>query len=150
MLKGLIALFTTGVIFNPAVSLGGLLGILAYVFFDGAQLKIIYTHYQLYLLFFIFSAIYVYFLRPIFKDNGRDTDWKATITSMIKETILMSFCFVMGMLLASFFDFSDFDMKPKEQDYQYSELGSIMSLEKQAESLMQNENNQIQKILQSQ
>ena len=150
MLKGFLALFTTGIIFNPAVLLGGLTGVASYVFLDGEQLKTVYAHYHIYLLFFIFSAGYVYFFRPVLKDNARDTDWKATFSATFKETILMSFSFVCGMLLASFFDFSDFDMKPKEQDYQYSELGSIMSLEKQAESLMQNENNQIQKILQSQ
>ena len=150
MFKGFLALFTTGIIFNPAVLLGGLAGIALYVFLDGEQLKIVYAHYHIYLLFFIFSAGYVYFLKPILKDNARDTDWKATFAAIFKETILMSFSFVCGMLLASFFDFSDLSVQTKSEDYQYSEINDIINLQKQAENLMNNNSDEIQKILQSQ
>lgn len=150
MLKGFLALFTTGIIFNPAILLGGLSGIVSYIFLDGEQLKTVYAHYHVYLLFFIFSAGYVYFLRPVLKDNARDTDWKATITSMIKETILMSFCFVMGMLLASFFDFSDLNVKQKSDDVMYSKIDDMVNLQENIDDLIKNEPSEIQKILQSQ
>ena len=139
MLKGLLALFTTGIIFNPAVWGGALIGILGYIFLEPAQLKILYKSYHIYLLFFVFSGTYVYLARPTLKDDLEHTDWNATSKNIVKHTILMSFSFWMGMLFASFFDFSDINIKPDKTDYQYSEIYNVMSVQKQAEELMKNE-----------
>ena len=122
MLKGLWALFATGLIFNPALLFGAISGILSYVFLDSAHLKVLYTNYYLYLLFFLISAAYVYFARPTLQDNLIDIDWRATIKDMVKHFLLMSFSFIMGMLFASFFDFSDLSIKPNPESYEYSEV----------------------------
>ena len=139
MLKGLLALFTTGLIFNPVVWGGGLLGIVSYIFLDSTQLKILYMSYHIYLLFFVFSATYVYLAKPTLTDDLEHTDWNATSKNIVKHTLLMSVSFWVGMLLASFFDFSALPIKPDKSDYQYSEIYNIMSVQKQAEDLMKNE-----------
>ncbi len=149
MFKGLWALFTTGLIFNPALLFGALGGILCYVFFDDAQLKILYTNYHLYLLFFVLCATYVYFARPTLKDNLKDTDWNMTSKDIIKHTLLMSFSFLMGMLFASFFDFSDLQIKPDKSDYQYSEIYNVISVQKQAEDMVKNEQKLMETISKS-
>ena len=139
MLKGLWALFTTGLIFNPMVWGGALIGILGYVFLDSTQLKILYAGYHIYLLFLVFSATYVYLAKPTLTDDLEHTDWNATSKNIIKHTLLMSVSFWVGMLFASFFDFSDLNIKPDKSDYQYSEIYNIMSVQNQAKELMKNE-----------
>ncbi len=135
MLKGLWALITSGLIFNPMLLLGAAIGIAGYIFLDNEQLKILYTNYHLYLLFLLVSAVFIYFFRPTLTEDLRKTDWKETSKDIIKQTILMSFSFIMGMLFASFFDFSDIKDTPNKSDYQYSQYSEITSLQKQTEEM---------------
>ena len=135
MLKGLLALFTTGLIFNPAILVGALSGILAYIFLDSEHLKMLYTNYHLYLLFLLICALYTYFARPTLKDNLIDTDFKATSKDAVKHFFLMSFSFIMGMLFASFFDFSDLPVKPQPTIYKNSEFSDLLDLQKQAKDM---------------
>lgn len=144
MLKGLIALFTTGLILNPCLLLGGLLGIISYVGLSDEHLKALYLSYQLYLLFLLFSFGFVYFFKKTLKDNEIDIDWIATSKTVFSQFLLMSFSFIMGMLLASFFDFSDFT--PSKENYQYSEISETLSIQKQAEDMVKNYNNMLDSI----
>ena len=61
-----------------------------------------------------------------------------TIKTMIAEFFRLVFSFIIGMLLASFFDFSDIQIKPDSQDVKFSEYSEIVDMQKQARELMQN------------
>lgn len=98
MIKGILALFNTGVIFNPMVLLGILLGFTAMIFLEGEQLKALYTNYHLYLLMFFISALYVYFFRRVYYRGGVETDWNQTIASMIGHFLRFVLSFICGML----------------------------------------------------
>ena len=138
MLKGFLALFTTGLIFKPMILLGGFIGIFLYILLDGETLKILYTDYHLYLLFLLIACLYAYFFKKTLQDNSYATEWKETIKTMIAEFFRLVFSFIIGMLLASFFDFSDIQIKPDSQDVKFSEYSEIVDMQKQARELMQN------------
>lgn len=138
MLKGFLALFTTGLIFKPMLLLGGIIGIICYIKLDGAQLKILYTDWHLYVLFLLIASFYAYFFEKTYFGNTYATDWKETSKTAFKEFLLLTFCFFIGMLLASFFDFSMPETSTKSINY--SEQAEILELQKQAEDMMQNYN----------
>ena len=106
MIKGFLALFTTGLIFKPMLLLGGVIGIVSYVTMSGEQLKILYTDWRLYVLFFIISGLYTFFFKKTYIENADRIDRIETSKTALGEFFVLSFSFVIGMLLASFFDFS--------------------------------------------
>ena len=138
MFKGFLALFTTGIIFKPMLLLGVIVGVGAYIGLDGERLKVLYTDWHLYTLFFLIAALYTYFFRKTYLENSYAVDWKETVKTMISEFFVLSFCFVVGMLLASFFDFSLPESSTKS--ITYSENAEISDMKKQAEDMMQNYN----------
>jgi len=138
MFKGFLALFTTGIIFKPMLLLGVIVGVGAYIGLDGERLKVLYTDWHLYTLFFLIAALYTYFFRKTYLENSYAVDWKETVKTMISEFFVLSFCFVVGMLLASFFDFSL--PESSSQKITYSENAEISDMKKQAEDMMQNYN----------
>lgn len=75
MIRGIIALFTSGLIFAPQVLLGIILGIVFGIKFEFAQIKQIYQTPLFYLTVFVFVAIYVYFFKLTYKNSRRDIDW---------------------------------------------------------------------------
>ena len=126
MFKGFIALITSGIIFNPAVLIGALIGVVAYIKLDFEEIKILCTDYHLYLFFLFVCCLYVYFFKKTLKDNLRDLDLRVMFSTMIGQFFLMCFSFLMGMLLASFFDFSIPEPSAKKTHSEYSEtVGSI-------------------------
>lgn len=144
MLKGFLALFTTGIIFKPMLLLGGIIGIVSYIKLDGAQLKILYTDWHLYVLFLMIASLYAYFFKKTYWGNTYQTDWKETSKTMFAEFLVLSFSFFIGMLLASFFDFSM--PEPSTKSINYSEQAEILELQKQAEDMMQNYNTLLNEI----
>ena len=75
MLKGFLALFTTGLIFKPMLLLGGIVGIVSYIKLDGEQLKILYTDWHLFALFLLIASLYAYFFKKTYWGNTYATDW---------------------------------------------------------------------------
>lgn len=138
MLKGFLALFTTGLIFKPMLLLGGIVGIVSYIKLDGEQLKILYTDWHLFALFLLIASLYAYFFKKTYWGNTYATDWKETSKTAIKEFFVLTFSFFVGMLLASFFDFSLPESSTKS--ISYSEQAEILELQKQAEDMQKNYN----------
>ncbi|MBR2299450.1 MAG: hypothetical protein IJ870_02615 [Alphaproteobacteria bacterium] len=138
MLKGFFALITTGLLLNPAVFFGGLFGIIAYIKLDEEKLKLLCVNLHLYLLFFLLMFLFVYFFRKTLKDDCIHIDWKATLQTVLKQFLIMSFSFYMGILIGSYFDFSL--PAPSKEDYQYSEYSEMTNLLKQAEDIIKIDN----------
>lgn len=136
MLKGFLALLSTGIIFKPMLLLGVIIGISAYVGLDGDHLRILYTDWHLYVFFLILASVYAYFFKKTYWGNTYSVDWKETSKTALGEFLLLSFSFICGMLLASFFDFSL--PEPKTSNISYSEHAEIADMKKQAEDMMKN------------
>lgn len=122
MLKGLFSLLITGILFNPAVFFGGLIGILAYIKLSIEQLEILCLTPYLYALFFLLMFLYIYIFKKTLKDDCVHIDKVATFKNIFKHFLLMTFSFYMGILTASYFDFSMPEPKPQVDPFaQYSE-----------------------------
>jgi len=143
MLKGFFALITTGLLLNPAVFFGGLTGILVYIALAEEQLYELCLSYHLYLLFLILSFLFVLFFRKTLKDDLINLDWKAMSLDTVKYFFLLTFSFFVGILLASYFDFS---IPEKKSDTTYSEYSQIIELKKQVEDMQNNYNEMLTKI----
>lgn len=87
MLKGLAALFSTGVILNPMVLLGILTGLLFAVKLDYEQMSEIYHNYHFYLLALFLAAFYNIFFKKVYKNGGRRLDTTAMSVNIIFSTI---------------------------------------------------------------
>ncbi len=116
MIKGILALFTTGIIFNPMVLLGILLGFIAVGVLSEEQLHALYTNYHFYLLMFFIAALYVYFFRRTYYSGGYQTDWSNTLQTMVGYFLMFVAAFVFSMLFIMSFSFSDEEKMLKQPD----------------------------------
>lgn len=78
MLKGLAALFSSRVIFNPFVFFGVACGIYFAAKFDFEGIILEYKKYQLYALVLFVSILYNTFIKKHLKDGGLEVDWAGT------------------------------------------------------------------------
>ncbi len=141
MLKGLWTLLITGVLLNPVVFFGGLAGVAVYFSLDFEKIQILAKDYHLYLLFFVLSSLYVYIFRRSYNEEYTKIDWSATLSNMFKHFFLMTFSFFIGILMGSYFDFSDLKPRNTMSAYEYNQYSEILDLKKQAEDLSKNYNN---------
>lgn len=124
MIKGILALFRTGIIFNPMVLLGILLGFIAMGTLSDEQLHALYTNYHLYILMFLITALYVNFFRRTYLMGGVEVDWKSTIQTMIGYFLMFVVSFIFSMLFVTVMSFGD-----EEQMMQTPELPEFNQVE---------------------
>ena len=105
MIKGILALFRSGLILNPMVFSGILLGFIAMATLDADMLKALYTNYSLYLLMLMIACAYVYFFKCVYFQGGRRVDWKETILSMFGHFMMFVISFIFSMLFVMVISF---------------------------------------------
>ena len=98
MIKGLMALFTTGIIFNPMVLLGVVTGFFAIARLDEEQIKELFFDYHLYLLVLLISAVYSFVFKKVYKDGGVTPDYVVMTFSALLGVV--KFAFAAGMAMA--------------------------------------------------
>ena len=98
MIKGLMALFTTGIIFNPLVLLGVATGLFAMARLTNEQIKDLFFDYHLYLLVLLVSAVYSFIFKKVYKDDGITPDYAAMAFSTLLG--ILKFAFAAGMSMA--------------------------------------------------
>ena len=134
MIKGILALFRSGLIFNPMVLSGILLGFLSISALDDTKLKALYTNSGLYILMFLISAVYVYFFKCIYFEGGYKINYKETILSMIGHFLMFVISFICSMLFVTMLSFG----APKEKtDKQHPEIEKLANEIKQQEQALQ-------------
>lgn len=124
MIKGILALFNLGLIYNPMVLLGIITGFVAMGALESEQLHALYTNYHLYLLMLLIAGLYVYFFRRTFMQNGYDTDWKATIQTMVGHFLMLVVSFLLSMLFVMSISFGGM-----EEEVDYDELPGFTEVE---------------------
>lgn len=124
MIKGILALFNLGLIYNPMVLLGILTGFIAMGALEDEQLHALYTNYHLYLLMLLIACLYVYFFKRTFMQNGYDTDWKATIQTMVGHFLMLVVSFILSMLFVMSISFGG-----AEEEVDYNELPGFTQVE---------------------
>ncbi len=83
MIKGLIALFTSGTILNPMVLLGIGLAIFCMIKMDAEQMRQLFGDYHLYAFVAFFSFVYTFVFKKVYKDDAVNLDYTSMILSAI-------------------------------------------------------------------
>lgn len=99
MIKGIMALFTSGVIFNPMVLLGVIFGIIFDIKMDYQQMMSqVYKNYHFYLLALILAAVYNILFKKTYKTGGQVLDipvmFGHTISSALKFVAASAFTII--------------------------------------------------------
>jgi len=79
MIKGIISLFTSGIIFNPLILAGIAFGIFCMSTKDAEAIQAVFKDFHLYLLVFIFSTVYVFAFKKVYKDDCDNLNWGVMI-----------------------------------------------------------------------
>lgn len=132
MIKGILALFRSGLILNPMVLLGIILGFWAMSSLEGDMLRAFYTSPYVYLLMLLVASLYVYFFKRTYNPRTYTTNWPATVQTMIGAFLTFVFSFVMSMLFVMVVSFGG----EEEENYDLPELQT--ETEKQAREIQEN------------
>lgn len=115
MLKGIQALFTSGILLDPFVLLGLVLGGFCYFGLSYDQITMIYLDYRFYALVLMLAIIYNFAFRPVYHRGGVTIDTKRTAASVVSSVLK----FVMSsLLMMAFISFWSFGGDESETDYQ--------------------------------
>jgi len=115
MIRGIIALFTSGILINPLVLSGVVLGSLFYAFLPANDVYQIYKTPVFYSLAALLSGGYVIGFRRVYKETG-ETDWGETILAIIGGALKLIIASVLMISFISFFDFGDMVLSSSSSD----------------------------------
>lgn len=97
MFKGIIALFTSGAIFNPFVLLGIFSGAFAVIKLKSETIRSLFGYPEFYGAVAFLAVVYTVIFAKVYKDGGIETDWKATTMRMVGNFVRYFLSFVLTM-----------------------------------------------------
>lgn len=97
MIKGLIALFTSGAIFNPLVLLGVFSGIFAITRLKPEVIRDLFGDFHFYGAVAFIAAIYTVLFAKIYKEGGEEVDWAATSGRIVWNFVKYFLAFILSM-----------------------------------------------------
>lgn len=106
MIKGILALFTSGIMTNPMVLMGIILGSVFYSFLDGPEIFQIYKKPSFYGIALILSCIYVLGFRRVYTEDG-ETDWFETLLAIAVGVFKFVLSSALMISFISLFDMGD-------------------------------------------
>ena len=106
MIKGFLALFRSGVIFDPFVLLGVVMGVFAVVTPNKEAVEALLKQESFYLLILLLAFLYNYLVKKVYKDDGISLDflrmgWNI-FASFAKFIMACVFAILFVMILVSF------------------------------------------------
>ena len=134
MIKGILALFRSGLIFNPMVFLGILIGFISIATMENDMLKAFYTNPGLYVLMMIIAGTYVYFFKCSYIFGKNDIDWKETSLTMFGHFLMLVISFIFSMLFILVISFGGTEESKPQQ------LPEFEKIEQEAKALQQEYN----------
>ncbi|MBE6453282.1 MAG: hypothetical protein E7017_00135 [Alphaproteobacteria bacterium] len=97
MFKGIIALFTSGIIFNPFVMMGIGCGVWAIINLPPEDIRTLFLDCRLYIIVAIVAVIYTFLFAKIYKQGGRYIDWNSTMWLAVWNFVRYFISFVLAM-----------------------------------------------------
>lgn len=108
MIKGLIALFSSGIIFRLPVLSGVILGLIMMFTLSDEQILAVFHNPLLYVFGLIISFIYAFVIKRVYHKGGSIVDWRATFYSVFGHfvsyvaAVIFSCLFVFTVSLGGF------------------------------------------------
>ena len=115
MLKGIQALFTSGILLDPFVLLGLVLGGFFYFNLSYEQVTAVYFDYRFYALALMLSIVYNFAVRPAYRRGGLTIDTKRTASNAVLSGLKLV---VSSLLMMAFISFWSFGGDETETNYQ--------------------------------
>ena len=106
MIRGIVALFASGLLTNPLVLLGVITGSLFYAFLSANEIYLIYKTPAFYGISLLLVCSYILGFRRVYQENGK-TDWKETFLAIIGGLFKFVVASVLMISFISLFDFGD-------------------------------------------
>ncbi len=103
MIKGIMALFSLGIIFDPFVLLGIVLGFFIALTPDTEILEKLFKQGSFYALLFLLSFLYNFLLKKIYKENSSAPDYGAMFFNMIASVIKFALAALFSTIFVAFF-----------------------------------------------
>ena len=104
MFKGLRALFTSGLIFNPMVLLGVISGIVSYVKFEAEKIVLLFSQPSFYGVVLLASLLYTCFFARVYKEGSVSVDWVSTTWNVAANSLKYLAAFVLAMFFIGMID----------------------------------------------
>ncbi len=99
MIKGIIALFKSGILLNPMVFSGVVLGFVFAIKFPLELIFTIYGDFRVYLVVLLFSFVYNFLFKKVYKRGGYVVDFKETFGNVILSAV---YFFIANAMTISF------------------------------------------------
>ena len=97
MIKGIVALFTSGIIFNPFVLAGIVSGAFAIIKLKPEVIRELFLDYRVYGIVAISAVIYTLIFAKIYQTGGYSIDWTATVWRIIANFAKYFVAFLLAM-----------------------------------------------------
>ena len=100
MFKGIISLFTSGVIFSPFVLLGIVCGSWCYFNMEPDEIRNLLLKKEFYAVVIVASTVFVCLFAKVYDNGGRYLDWSAMFWRIVANIIkfFMSFVLIMSFI----------------------------------------------------
>ena len=97
MIKGIISLFTSGLIFNPLVLLGIVCGIISITKLNQEQLIAIAKDPNSYILVVFAAFLYAFIFKKRYKEGGISIDYTAMLFTVVGGTIKFILSYILSI-----------------------------------------------------
>lgn len=106
MIRGILALFRSGIIFDPFVLFGVLSGLVFAMSPNKEMVEQILSQNSFYLLILLLGALYNFFVKRVYKDDGDTVDYLRvgwnTLMSLVKYVLSCAFAMMFVLMVFSF------------------------------------------------
>ena len=102
MFANLMALLSSGVLFNPAVLCGAILGIIFEIKLDYVQIVAMYQNWHFYALGALVALLHNFTLVKVYQDDGLTPDYKTMLFNSLKSLFGFVFASLLAMALVWF------------------------------------------------
>jgi hypothetical protein len=115
VIRGIIALFASGIILNPMVLFGIIGGCYIMTTMDSAEIHNLFTNAHFYAGIFLFTGFYTCIFKRTYFAGGRRIDWNTTLAGIFGQFALAVISLVFSCLFFFTLSFGDLDTASQEQ-----------------------------------
>ena len=115
MIKGIIALFTSGIIFRLPILTGILIGMVMMFTLSDAQIFAVFHNPLLYIFGIVISFLYAFTFR-VYHKGGTSVDWRATVYSIFGHFISYVIAVIFSCLFIFTISLGGFDNENEVED----------------------------------
>lgn len=127
MIKGILALFSSGIIFRLPVLSGIIIGFYMMFTLSDEEIMAVFHSPHVYMLGLIISAVYAFIFKRIYKKGGGIVDWNATVYSIFGHFLSYIVALVCSCLFILAISFGGFDNGAESSDVSNPQLNEIIN-----------------------